>query len=223
MQAADIKGIIKDQQTGEPLIGAVVTIEGKSETGSVTDINGQYTFSGLAAGTYKVVVKYIGYKTTTASITASDKKGVYTLDIAMGADQQALGEVVITGMAMKNTEEAMTEAAKNSQVVVNNVSAQEIKRTQDNNAGEVIRRIPGVSLIEDKFVMVRGLSQRYNNVWINGGAVPSSEPDSRAFSFDIIPSSQIDNMMIVKSPAAEYPADFTGGFKRRKYVFFISD
>ena len=118
MQAADIKGIIKDQQTGEPLIGAVVTIEGKSETGSVTDINGQYTFSGLAAGTYKVVVKYIGYKTTTASITATDKKGVYTLDIAMGADQQALGEVVITGMAMKNTEEAMTEAAKNSQVVI---------------------------------------------------------------------------------------------------------
>ena len=218
MQAADIKGIIKDQQTGEPLIGAVVTIEGKSETGSVTDINGQYTFSGLAAGTYKVVVKYIGYKTTTASITASDKKGVYTLDIDMGADQQALGEVVITGMAMKNTEEAMTEAAKNSQVVVNNVSAQEIKRTQDNNAGEVIRRIPGVSLIEDKFVMVRGLSQRYNNVWINGGAVPSSEPDSRAFSFDIIPSSQIDNMVIVKSPAAEYPADFTGGFIQGKCI-----
>jgi Outer membrane receptor proteins, mostly Fe transport len=60
--------------------------------------------------------------------------------------------------------------------------------------------------------MVRGLSQRYNNVWINGSAVPSSEPDSRAFSFDIIPSSQLDNMVIVKSPAPEYPADFTGGF-----------
>ena len=50
--------------------------------------------------------------------------------------------------------------------------------------GEVIRRVPGVSLIEDKFVMVRGLSQRYNNVWINGGSVPSSEADSRAFSFE---------------------------------------
>ena len=161
MQAADIKGIIKDQQTGEPLIGAVVTIEGQAAAGSVTDIDGQYIISGLAAGTYKLVVKYIGYK------TATDKKGVYTLDVTMGADQQALGEVVVTGMAMKNTEEAMTEAAKNSQVVVNNVSAQEIKRTQDNNAGEVIRRIPGVSLIEDKFVMVRG----YKSVvsWLRGG------------------------------------------------------
>ena len=76
----------------------------------------------------------------------------------------------------------------------------------------MIRRVPGVSLIDDKFVMVRGLSQRYNNVWVNGGAVPSSEADSRAFSFDIIPSSQIDNLTIVKSPSAEYPADYSGGF-----------
>lgn len=69
-----------------------------------------------------------------------------------------------------------------------------------------------IHLIDEKFVMVRGLSQRYNNVWMNGSAVPSSEADSRAFSFDIIPSSQLDNMVIVKSPAPEYPADFTGGF-----------
>lgn len=66
--------------------------------------------------------------------------------------------------------------------------------------------VPGVSLIDEKFVMVRGLSQRYNNVWINGGAAP------RAFSFDLIPSSQIDNLTIVKVPSAEYPADYSGGF-----------
>ena len=61
-------------------------------------------------------------------------------------------------------------------------------------------------------MVVRGLAQRYNNVWINGGAVPSSEADTRSFSFDILPSSQLDNMMIVKSPAPEIPGDFSGGF-----------
>lgn len=50
----------------------------------------------------------------------------------------------------------------------------------------------------NRFLPVTPLSQRYNNVWMNGGAVPSSEADSRAFSFDIIPSSQIDNLTIVK-------------------------
>lgn len=125
---------------------------------------------------------------------------------------QNLGEVVVTGVVMKGTEAATIQETKRSALVLSTISAQEISRTQDSNAGEVIRRVPGVSLIEDKFVMVRGLSQRYNNVWVNGGAVPSSEADARAFSFDLIPSSQIDNLTIVKTPAAEYPADYTGGF-----------
>lgn len=106
----------------------------------------------------------------------------------------------------------MIEEEKQSDVVQTGVSAQQIARTQDKDASEVIRRVPGISIIDDKFVMVRGLSQRYNNVWLNGSAVPSSEADSRAFSFDIIPSSQLDNIVIVKSPAPEYPSDFTGGF-----------
>ena len=132
--------------------------------------------------------------------------------ITLAADEQQLGDVTVTAVKRLNTDAAMIDAARTSSVIVSNVSAQEIKRSQDSNAGEVIRRIPGVSLIEGKFVMVRGLSQRYNNVWINGGAAPSSEADSRAFSFDMIPSGQIDNMMIVKTPTAEYPADYTGGF-----------
>ncbi len=130
----------------------------------------------------------------------------------MQPDEQQLMEVTVTAVERRSTDAAMIQVAKNSPVIVSNVSAQEISRTQDTNAGEVIRRVPGVSLIDDKFVMVRGLSQRYNNVWVNGGAVPSSEADSRAFSFDIIPSSQIDNLTIVKSPTAEYPADYSGGF-----------
>ena len=64
------------------------------------------------------------------------------------------------------------------------------------------------------FVVVRGLAQRYNNVWLNNATTPSSETDSRAFSFDVLPSSLIDNMMIYKSPSAELPADFSGGFVR---------
>lgn len=133
-------------------------------------------------------------------------------DTTVVEKESKIGEVRVTGVRKRNTEAAMISALKTSDLVTSNISAQEIKKTQDNNAGEVIRRIPGVSIIDEKFVMVRGLSQRYNNVWINGGAVPSSEADSRAFSFDIIPSSQIDNLTIVKSPTAEYPADFTGGF-----------
>ena len=207
--AANIKGKVVDRQTGEALIGATVMV---GDNGCATDVNGEFELKGLKRGNQTVIIKYVGYKTLTLKASASDSPTAEALKIEMESDQQVLGEVKVTGMARKNTDVAMIEAAKLSDQVVSNISAQEIRRTQDNNAGEVIRRVPGVSLIEDKFVMVRGLSQRYNNVWINGGAVPSSEADSRAFSFDIIPSSQIDNLVIVKSPSAEYPSDFTGGF-----------
>lgn len=134
-------------------------------------------------------------------------------------DETSLMELVVTVVSRKDTESAMIQEERKSDVVQSGVSAQQIAKTQDKDASEVIRRVPGISIIDDKFVMVRGLSQRYNNVWLNGSAVPSSEADSRAFSFDIIPSSQLDNIVIVKSPAPEYPSDFTGGFVmvRTKY------
>ena len=206
--ADNVKGQITDQQTREPLPGATVQVEGTT-LGAVADADGFFTLQ-LKRGTYNLSVSYIGYRSQL--LQGVKVQGEVTLNVALEVDAQALGEVKVTAMARRNTEASMIEAARLSDQVVSNISAQEIKRTQDNNAGEVIRRVPGVSLIEDKFVMVRGLSQRYNNVWINGGAVPSSEADSRAFSFDIIPSSQIDNLVIVKSPSAEYPSDFTGGF-----------
>lgn len=144
-----------------------------------------------------------------ATLTA---EGQTPADTTQTIQEQQLGSVSVVARRKKNTETAAITAERRALVVQNTVSAQLISRTQDKDASEVIRRIPGISLVDGKFVMVRGLSQRYNNVWINGAAVPSSEPDSRAFSFDIIPSSQIDNLAIVKSPAAEYPADYTGGF-----------
>lgn len=219
--------------TAVPGNGSKNATQEKDGIKAVTDIDGNFSLQNLKDGTYTLYIKYVGYKTqkidgvqlkggkwidgkaivsskdTSSKNDASEKA---LLTIALQPDEQQLKEVTVTAVERRNTDAAMIQVAKNSPVIVSNVSAQEISRTQDTNAGEVIRRVPGVSLIDDKFVMVRGLSQRYNNVWVNGGAVPSSEADSRAFSFDIIPSSQIDNLTIVKSPTAEYPADYSGGF-----------
>ena len=207
--AQQIKGVVIDQKSKETLIGAVVTVDG-TNVKAITNIDGNFQIDGLNKDKkYTLYINYVGYKTQKIDgVQAKDADQV----IALQPDEQQLKEVTVTAVERRNTDAAMIQVAKNSPVIVSNVSAQEISRTQDTNAGEVIRRVPGVSLIDDKFVMVRGLSQRYNNVWVNGGAVPSSEADSRAFSFDIIPSSQIDNLTIVKSPTAEYPADYSGGF-----------
>ena len=210
VQASNIKGNVADKQTGEPMTGATIQIIGTS-FGTVADMDGNYTLSNIPNGVYTLLVKYIGYKDQEAK-GINLKGDELIINFALDSDAQALGEVAVVAQLKRNTDVSMMTDQRRSLVVQTGVSAQQISRNQDRDASEVIKRVPGVSIIDEKFVMVRGLSQRYNNVWINGGAVPSSEADARAFSFDIIPSSQIDNMVIVKSPSPEYPADFTGGF-----------
>ena len=206
-QAAVIKGKVTDE-TGEPLVGATVRIENSTQA-TTTDIDGNYELPGLRNGQCTLIAEYVFYQPQ-RQVVELDRTAM--VDFALNPETQQLGELVVSREVKRNTEGSIVGLQRNSLLVLSGVSAQQITRTQDSNASEVIKRIPGISIIDDKFVMVRGLSQRYNNVWVNRSAVPSSEADSRAFSFDIIPSSQLDNMIIVKSPAPEYPADFTGGF-----------
>ena len=200
--AKTIKGKVIDGAGNEPLIGATVMVEGTSK-GTATNIDGEFEID-CAVGS-KLVFSYISYDTVTLS--AADG-----MEVVLQPSKQSLNEVTVVAQTRRDVDTALLNQMKTSLTVNSGVSAQQIEKTQDKDASEVMRRVPGISVIEDKFIMVRGLSQRYNNVWINGSAVPSSEADTRAFSFDIVPASQIDNITIVKAPAPEYPADFCGGF-----------
>lgn len=206
---ATLKGRVVDAKTGEALVGATLQVLQAGKT-AVSDEKGNFTFMALGQRNYTLTAVYLGYHKKSITVNASRMDTL--LIVRMEELESSLSTATVTATVKRNTETAQVAAQKNSLVVQSGISAQQISRSQDKDASEVIRRVPGISIIDQKFVMVRGLSQRYNNVWINGAAVPSSEADSRAFSFDIIPSSQVDNMQIIKSPAPQYPADFTGGF-----------
>ena len=206
LRAEVVKGIVMDAETDEPLIGATILAE--NGHGATTDLDGRYTLT-LPSGTHSLIIRYVGYENQTIEV---DIKASVVVDIRLKPEVQMLQTAVVVGTALRNTEAAATREMQEAHVTMSGISEQQISKSQDKNASEVIRRIPGVSIIDEKFVMVRGLSQRYNNVWLNGAAVPSSEADQRAFSFDIIPSSQLDNLKVIKSSAPEYPADFSGGF-----------
>jgi cephalosporin-C deacetylase-like acetyl esterase len=168
--AGVVEGKIRDAKTGEPLIGASVSYaEGK---GTSTDIEGHFSLT-TTNGKCMLTIKYVGYKTQTKEIVVLNNTP-QMLDIAMVEDNTTLGTVTVVGQARHDTEAATIREQQEAHVTTTTVSDQQIKRSQDKDASEVIRRIPGISIIDQKYVMVRGLSQRYNNVWMNGSAVPSS-------------------------------------------------
>ena len=212
-QTGVICGTVTDAKFKEPLIGATVSIEGTT-IGAITDIDGNFRIEKVQPGKYALVASYVSYKTQNIKDVAvvAHQEAVVRIELS-DADLQ-LQNVVVVAQRKLGTETAVLNTVRKSLPVVSGISSQQISKTQDSDAAEVLRRIPGITIVDDRFIVVRGLAQRYNNVWLNNATTPSSETDSRAFSFDVLPSSLIDNMMVYKSPSAELPADFSGGFVR---------
>ncbi|MFZ4723912.1 MAG: carboxypeptidase-like regulatory domain-containing protein [Paludibacter sp.] len=203
-----LQGIVTDAENGESVIGCNVILQGTT-LGTITGMNGEYVFKNLPTGTYNVVFSFISYEKQIQKITIT-KAGNITNNIKLKPATTQIKDVVVTGTRRTDTELSLLMNTKISALTVNGISSQQIAKSQDKDASEVIRRVPGVSIRDGKFVIVRGLTERYNSVWLNGSSTPSSESDVRAFSFDVIPSGQIDNILIYKTAAPELPSDFAG-------------
>jgi len=208
-QAGAVKGTITDAETGETLIGTNIILQGSS-IGTLSDFDGNYVLADVKPGEYNIVFSFISFEQQIVRVEVKPNETV-TIKVAMKSVSTSLGEVEIKAERNKNTDASIISMTKLSSSVVNGISTQQISKSLDKNAAEVVKRIPGVTINDNRFIVVRGLIERYNTVWLNGVVAPSSETDVRAFSFDIIPSNQIENILVYKTPAPELPADFAGG------------
>ncbi|RDC65290.1 TonB-dependent receptor [Adhaeribacter pallidiroseus] len=205
-----IKGTIKDSKTQEAVIGASVAVTGSSN-GAVTDVEGNFIIPKVPTGTHNLSISFISYKTKTIEGISVQADKTTLINTSLDPDIGQLAEVVVTAARQRNTEIAVITEIKEALQVVSGVSAEQVVKTQDRDVSEVIKRIPGVTVMENRFVMVRGLSERYNAVMLNDALTPSTENDVKAFSFDLIPSGMLDRLLIYKSAAPELPGEFAGG------------
>lgn len=208
-QNGTIAGKVVDVQNQEPIIGANVVIQGTS-VGAASDLDGNFTIPNVKPGTYVIVVSFVTYKTQTITDVVVQSGMKTTLGISLAEDVAELQAVVVEATREINTDVSLLSAIRESKLVVSGISSEQITRSQDRDAAQVVRRVPGVTIQDNRFVVVRGLAPRYSNVILNGVLAPSTEADSRAFSFDMVPSGALDRMLIYKSGAAELPGDFAG-------------
>jgi outer membrane receptor for ferrienterochelin and colicin len=206
-----ITGIVTEKSDGLPIPGVNVVVKGIAR-GTVTDVNGKYSIDGVEPGRYSITFSFISYKPVEISNAEVKKGTISQIDAELEEESVVLNDVVVVAARKTDSEISVINQIRENTSIVNGISAQLISKSQDRDASEVVKRVPGISIMNDKFLVVRGLSQRYNNVWLNDTPTPGVETDTRAFGFDVIPGSQIDNIIIFKSPSPELPADFSGGF-----------
>ncbi|MCX6183839.1 MAG: TonB-dependent receptor [Flavobacterium sp.] len=206
-----LKGTVLDESNGKPVPGINVVVKNTKYALS-TDMDGNYIFRSIPAGTYEVEFSSMGYASKLISEVIIKEKEITDLSPSLGEQKNMLNEVVITRTKAKTESvKSLLIAQKNSISVSDGISAETIKRTPDKSTSDVIKRISGASIQDNKFVIIRGLNDRYNTAFINGSPLPSSEPDRKAFSFDIFPSNMIDNLIISKTATPDLPGEFAGG------------
>ncbi len=210
-QKGKIEGKITDSKTGQALTGVSI-INKATGKGAASDVEGRYAINIDGAAKVSLVYSYNGVTQQVDDIEIKEGQ-ITTQDLALTQREKTEETVVVRApsTARKETAASLLTFQKNNTALSSGLGADFIKRTPDKNTGEVLRRVSGTSIQDNKFVIVRGLSDRYNAAFINGAALPSSEPDKKAFSFDVIPSTLIDNIIINKTATPDITGEFAGG------------
>lgn len=205
-----ISGTVLDKE-GFPVIGATVMVVGMSGKGDATDLKGHYAITGLPSRTFTVEASCISYQKMRVSDVKVRGGRTTKLDFILQEATNELQGVTVTASYGNATTNAMLAQQKNRMAMSDGISADLIRKTPDNNVAQVLGRVSGVTIDKGKYVVVRGMSERYNNVQLNGAALPSTEPNKRNFSFDVIPAGLVDKVTIAKTFTPDLPAEFTGG------------
>jgi hypothetical protein len=210
-QTGRISGTILDAKTGETLPGATVLVDGTSK-GAAADFDGKFSINNVPVGKVSLVVSFVSYTTKKiagVTVVANDNTDVNVQLETSTSTELAEVEVVVTLNKENNT--ALVLQQKNNSSVSDGISAETIRRTPDKNTSDVLKRVSGASIQDNKFAIVRGLNERYNAAYLNGAPLPSTESDIKAFSFDLFPSNMLDNLVITKTARPDLPGEFAGG------------
>ena len=206
-----ITGTVIEESTGKPLPGVLVAIIG-TKFSTLTDAQGKFYFRKMPAGQYILEFSLFSFSTKVVDEVVVVDKEATVLNVSLSEMNGVLDEVVIkTVKAKTESVQSLLTMQKNSIRVSDGISAESIKRTPDRTTSDVLRRISGTSIQDNKFVIVRGLNDRYNTTYLNGSPLPSTEPDKKAFSFDIFPANMLDNLVINKTASPDLPGEFAGG------------
>lgn len=204
-----LTGVVRSTDSKGPVEGAQVLVVGTGFR-TVTDAQGRYRLE-LPPGVYELRILHDLHRVQRITRVRVGP-GIQVLDTAMRRDD-ALVEVfeAVEAEPVRASTATQLTLRRNSAAASDAIGAQEIARTPDRNAADTARRVVGASVVDSRYVYVRGLGERYTNALLNGMPLPSPEPDKQAVPLDIFPVVILSDLTILKTFTPDMPGDFAGG------------
>lgn len=212
--ATQIRGTVVDEKTKEPLVGATVVVKGTSLGASVS-LSGTFKLSISSPGTYILLCSFVSYEPVEKSIVISAQEKI-NIDFELRENTRLLNEVVVKGGMDKTTDEFALHSEKNSESIVNVMSAKTIQLMPDITVANLLQRFSGVSVERNssgdaQYAIIRGMPQRYNYTLVNGIKIPSPDDKNRYVPMDLFPADLLDRLEVIKALTPSMEGDATGG------------
>ncbi|SEG27397.1 Outer membrane receptor proteins, mostly Fe transport [Sphingobacterium lactis] len=207
-QPGRLSGRIIDDR-GNPLPKATIRVLG-ANVSVQSAIDGTYSIP-LAVGTYSIQVSYVSYQTQQISDIRISAGETQRLNITMKESNASIETITVRSTFKKASVAGLYAAQKNAATVTDGISAEQIARTPDNDMGQVLKRITGLTTIDNRSVVVRGMSDRYNQAQLDGVTLPSTSQSKRDFAFDIIPTEMVSAVVVNKTATPDVSSEFSGG------------
>ena len=209
-ESGSLYGKVVDQSNGESLIGVNLFLQGTT-LGAASDLDGNYTIKSIPAGSYTLVASMIGYSKITVTDVQIKNGSALKLDISLKSEAFETEEVLVTAKMLLDNEAGLLKNRQKSSTISDVISSEQISRSGSSDAGDALKKVVGSTVVDGKYVFVRGLGDRYSNTQLNGVELPSSDPNKKSFQLDLVPTNLLDNIVTVKTFTPDRPGNFSGG------------
>jgi hypothetical protein len=209
-----IQGRIVATDTGDPIgyadLQLVPADTSLKRSGCLTNADGTFLLEA-PAGRYALLVRALSYSRKRIEGLVLEEGQLLPFSTTLSPEAIQQKEVVVEATAKRNTEASMLAARKKASSVGDAVSSEQMRRAPDKNAGEVLRRVTGLSVTDGKYVFVRGLGERYSSTDVDGVRIASPEQNKRVVPMDLFPAALLDNIVVQKTYTADRSGEFGGG------------
>ena len=208
-------GTIVDAANARPIVGATVEVLGDPGGRERTGTEGRFRID-LPPGTYRLRISAPNFgETTLDNVVITEGRSTMAdaslKPIPRSAKRTGVEVIDVTADVTESTEATQLLKRKMAPTVSDSLGSEAIGKTPDSDAAEVVTRVPAVTIKDDKFIIVRGLGERYSSALLNGSRLPSTDPNRRIVPLDLFPADFIESLNIIKTYTPDLPGDFSGG------------
>ena len=209
-----VEGRVIAADTGEPIAYADVLLVPADTTlgriGMLTNADGTFLLQ-VAPGLYDLHVRALSYSRKIVTGVRIEEGKLLSIPTSLQPEAIVQQEVVVEARLQQNTEQALLAERRRAAAVGDAISAEQIRRSPDRDAGDVLKRVTGLSVADGKYVYVRGLGERYSSTEVDGVRLTSPEQNKRVVALDLMPAGLLDHITVQKTYTADRQGEFGAG------------